>query len=299
MIDERFVATSHRFDPPPDAFERLRRRRDRKRRNQRIAAGVVGIVVFVAAVWIVTSVKSLDRTEKAVVPATSGTTGPAENGPTGPPDATWDGIGIPPEGTRLSTPVEGEFVRRAQEYHRYLAVYADGRVLSWQAGSAYVLERRLTPDGVARLRSGAFEPWQFLTYPISVPEDAWADAEGKPYAPPRYSLCLQGLNILGEAIFDEAPNLTDPGAVDMLPAPARALVRRQDPDPVNLGCLVVTTEDARTLRRLMTAAGLPKAPRLHGFSPGSAVAAWSVSHRVGIYLRLLWPDGEWHTFTKG
>ncbi len=36
-------------------FERMLRRRDRKRRNQRITAGVVGIAVFVAAVWIVTS----------------------------------------------------------------------------------------------------------------------------------------------------------------------------------------------------------------------------------------------------
>ena len=42
------------------------RRRDRKRRNQRIAAGVVGIAVFVAAVWIVTSGLSLDRSTPAV-----------------------------------------------------------------------------------------------------------------------------------------------------------------------------------------------------------------------------------------
>jgi Tol biopolymer transport system component len=53
------------------------RRRDRKRRNQRITAGVVGIAVFVAAVWIVTSVGSLDRSETPAVP------GPAETGPAG------------------------------------------------------------------------------------------------------------------------------------------------------------------------------------------------------------------------
>jgi DNA-binding CsgD family transcriptional regulator len=148
-----------RYGVPDLSTDQLLNRRDRKRRNQRIAAGVVGIAVFVAAVWIVTSVLPLDRSEK-VVPATSGTTGPAETGPTGPPDATWDGTGIPPKGTRLSTPVEGEFVRRAAEYHRYLAVYADGRVLSWAGGTykTYVLERRLTPRGVARLRSGAIKP---------------------------------------------------------------------------------------------------------------------------------------------
>jgi Tol biopolymer transport system component len=60
------------FEPSDDAFERTLRRRDRKRRNQRIAAGVVGIAVFVAAIWIVTSGLSLDRTEKSVVPAGTG-----------------------------------------------------------------------------------------------------------------------------------------------------------------------------------------------------------------------------------
>jgi hypothetical protein len=47
---------------PPDGLEGLERRRDRKRRYQRIAAGVVGIAVFVAAVWIVTTAGSFDRT---------------------------------------------------------------------------------------------------------------------------------------------------------------------------------------------------------------------------------------------
>jgi hypothetical protein len=48
--------------PPRDGFERMLHRRDRKRRNQRIVAGVVGIAVFVAAVWIVTTAGSFDRT---------------------------------------------------------------------------------------------------------------------------------------------------------------------------------------------------------------------------------------------
>jgi hypothetical protein len=54
--------------PPPDGFERMLRRRDRKRRNQRITAGVVGIAVFVAAVWIVTSIGSFDRKQTPAVP---------------------------------------------------------------------------------------------------------------------------------------------------------------------------------------------------------------------------------------
>ena len=62
-------------DPPPDGFERMLRRRDRKRRNQRIAAGVVGIAVFVAAVWIVTTGGSFNRTQQPADPADADPTG--------------------------------------------------------------------------------------------------------------------------------------------------------------------------------------------------------------------------------
>jgi Tol biopolymer transport system component len=69
------------FEPSDDAFERTLRRRDRKRRNQRIAAGAVGIALFVAAVWVVTSVGSLDSSQTPAVP------GGAETGPTPTPPA--------------------------------------------------------------------------------------------------------------------------------------------------------------------------------------------------------------------
>lgn len=68
--------------PPPDGFERMLRRRGRKRRNQRIAAGVVGIAVFLAAVWLVRDATSLDGT-RTVVPGGSGTTQPTEPPSTG------------------------------------------------------------------------------------------------------------------------------------------------------------------------------------------------------------------------
>ena len=64
---------------PDGRFEDLLRRRDRKRLNQRVAAGVIGIAVFVAAIWIVTSVGAFDRTQTPAVPG--GVTGPAETGP--------------------------------------------------------------------------------------------------------------------------------------------------------------------------------------------------------------------------
>jgi Tol biopolymer transport system component len=54
------------FEAPEPSFDGILRRRDRKRRNQRVAAGVVGIAVFIAAIWIVTSVGSFDRTQPAV-----------------------------------------------------------------------------------------------------------------------------------------------------------------------------------------------------------------------------------------
>ena len=66
---------SRRFIQQDGAFERLVRRRDRKRRNQRIAAGFVGMAVFVAAIWLVTSGEPADRT---LSPGTSGPTGSAE-----------------------------------------------------------------------------------------------------------------------------------------------------------------------------------------------------------------------------
>ena len=57
-----------RVELRPFTLEGFHDRRDRKRRNQRIAAGVVGITVFVAAVWIVTTVGSFDRTQTPAVP---------------------------------------------------------------------------------------------------------------------------------------------------------------------------------------------------------------------------------------
>jgi transglutaminase-like putative cysteine protease len=61
---------------PPDGLDGLQRRRDRKRRNQRLSAGVVGMAVFVSAVWIVTTGAPFDRTETPAVPGAAGT-GPA------------------------------------------------------------------------------------------------------------------------------------------------------------------------------------------------------------------------------
>jgi hypothetical protein len=63
-ILDRAKRAAMSVDGPDHPYDALLRRRDRKRRNQRIAAGVVGIAVFVAAVWIVTSAWSFDRTQR-------------------------------------------------------------------------------------------------------------------------------------------------------------------------------------------------------------------------------------------
>jgi Tol biopolymer transport system component len=75
VIDQESVErAAERFKAPDGSLERLIRRRDRKRRNQRIAAGVVGIAVFVAAVWVVTTGGAFDGTQ---TPASSGATTPS------------------------------------------------------------------------------------------------------------------------------------------------------------------------------------------------------------------------------
>ena len=53
MIDERerFERAFELFRMPEPSFDRLVQRRDRKRRNQRVAAGVVGVMVFAAMVF--------------------------------------------------------------------------------------------------------------------------------------------------------------------------------------------------------------------------------------------------------
>ena len=58
------------FPDPQMPFEGVLRRRDQRQRRRRIAAGVVGIAVFVAAVWVVTSGLSFDRTQQPAIQPT-------------------------------------------------------------------------------------------------------------------------------------------------------------------------------------------------------------------------------------
>jgi hypothetical protein len=229
------------FEAPEPSFEAFLSRRDRKRRNQRIAAGVVGIAVFVAAVWIVTSVGSFDRQTPAVPGGAE--TGPEVSGPTSTdpsvaPDAGWMFSGLPPEGTPLSTPKEGELVAHydAIQGAGFVFVYADGRVISYggvgNSGRDGIYERRLTPEGVKLVRSGAVKAERFQLSSNPVPADAWEDPEARPYVPARYAIC--GL---------------DPARVGTLPPRAEALLRGKARHDT---CFKATTEEAHALDDILS-----------------------------------------------
>ena len=281
-----FERAGARYEPPDLPMDGLLKRRDRKRRNQRIAAGVVGIAVFVSAVWIVTTVGSSDRSTPAVPGGSE--TGPTQTSPTAAPDTAWEGQGLPPEGTALSTPVEGELIRRRSglKWPPFpsinVSVYADGRVLWWApdgsvvAPGGTVLERRLTPESLDLVRSGAITT-EDLTPPQvlhGIPPSAWADDEARPYAPPRYSVC-----------FSHDPSDT----MGLLPAPAEALLRGSGSDPSHDGCRVVTADEARAIDSILSEAG---------FFPGEAQwagAEWFLGGgvRISIIIMPLLPDGTW------
>jgi Tol biopolymer transport system component len=61
---ERAEHAVSRVPLPAGGLESVQRRRDRKRRNQRIAAGVVGIALFVLPVALIAVLSSRDRTER-------------------------------------------------------------------------------------------------------------------------------------------------------------------------------------------------------------------------------------------
>jgi Tol biopolymer transport system component len=111
-----------RFTFPDEAYERMLRRRDRKRRNQRIAAGAVGIAVFVAAIWIIATGGPSDRTQPAV-------TGPSVPSAPGVPEVDY----VIDLDTGAMTPLPETLVRSLGGLlfeHQY-AVSPDGSLLAF------------------------------------------------------------------------------------------------------------------------------------------------------------------------
>jgi hypothetical protein len=332
--NETLERIARRIPIPEPAYERMLRRRDRKRRNQRIAAGVVGIAVFVAAVWIVTSGLSLDRSEKSVGPAGEVTgpaetgpaeTGPAETGPaetapvignTGDPSSVGFG-GLPPEGATPSTPLRGELVMKSRggglgsPWHN-VNVYADGRLIWSRQSTREVsigrcctvprwIEQRLTPEGVELLRSGAVPlGGQYENPAQGLPASAWEDRTFRPFVPARYEACL----------WDEPPFSI---ALDVLPAEAKELLRRSPErgDATSRGwagvCRELTLEDARVLVEILSDAGFEldgdqreEQPTAGG--PGGFLMVTEPEYEVpagriqyvGIQFEIILPDGRWY-----
>ena len=283
------------LDAPEPSIEGFLRRRDRRRRNQRIAAGVVGIALFVVPVALIAVLSSRDRTQT-----------PAGPGPTVSPASTRVGfIGLPPEGATPSTPESGELVfslwgstdtiPRSRVW-----VYADGRLIWWReadlpyganARSTGFLEQRLTSEGVELLRSEIISSGRFgrdldladrriidaqrdshlgllvarLLDPASwLPASAWRDQEIRAYVPTAFAIC-----------FDAGPEPIGVGRLlDLLPRPAADLLRTKH-RTIEFGvhCYEVTTEEARALADVFDEAGY----RDTDPNPALYVLAYSVS----------------------
>jgi hypothetical protein len=142
------------FEAPEPSFEGFVRRRDRKRRKQRIAAGVVGFAVFLAAIAIV----ALSPIDRSATPLGGG-----EPQPTGSREA--EGIvGLPTPGATPSAPEHGQLVLYIEGgASTAVWVYADGRLIWGGAppgrlsmsteGATGFVEQHLTPAGVEFLRT--------------------------------------------------------------------------------------------------------------------------------------------------
>jgi hypothetical protein len=276
-----------RAGSPSYSFNDLGRRRDRKRRNQRIAAGAVGIAVFAAAVWIVTSGLSFDRSQTPAIP------GPAETGPTFTiaPKDTAGLVGLPPSGAVPSTPEESKYVLAMWgPRNGWVILYTDGRVI-WSPDGGAIYEMRLSPAGVDLFRSapvsvkGEVFDWVLYQCPGAacvspLPANAWEDAEIRAWVPSKYAICY-----LGPRDYIEPSRV-----VGLLPPPAQALLGGKEtkthPDPgvpdattqkgyarPPVECSEVTTEQARGLDEILDDAGFE----------GNAEAGY----------RFVGPDGDW------
>jgi hypothetical protein len=145
-----------RLELSPFTLGDFHARHDRKIRRQRVAAGVVGVAVFVGVVWLVTTGGPFDR---GIAPATS-----VSSEPTGSPYPAGVGlVGLPPKGAPPGTPERGllivgfTFGHTPGDPGRFsFHMYADGRVIWQQLGdlegtnrlSTGLVEQRLAPDGV-------------------------------------------------------------------------------------------------------------------------------------------------------
>jgi hypothetical protein len=187
-LRDALARQADRFEVPPPDLTRLRTAALRRRRNIRLRLGGIAAAVLLAA-GITAGQLRLDQ----------GDVQPADRGPT--------------DVTEVSEP--GRLLAKYGVVHvGWVLVYADGRVLSYPDHYP-ILERRLTPSGVAAVRAGSLELHDLL-YTFRAPAGIWVDHESQEYRPTAYAVCLwAGSN--------------QPAEVRALPAAARDVLRGAPP----------------------------------------------------------------------
>jgi hypothetical protein len=183
----------------------------------------------------------------------------------------------------------------------------DGR---YYAASQSMLERRLTPDGVDLIRSGAIEPSTLLEevsvssckgeehevcarVPSALPAGTWADSEIGTYEPSRWAIgALSGPEI------------------DRFPAAAQALLRGaeratynntwvlypDDPETPSES-LELTTAEVSALRAVLIDAGIPEVSATEaavndGRTPFVSPDWISLGQGLDLHLAPILPHGE-------
>lgn len=145
--------------------------------------------------------------------------------------------------------------------------------LNWKVGSDAPIATTEQAGALTALQA-------LLSDPASWPASIWADRAIKGYVPARYSVCFRAL-----------PQPIEPARIwAVLPEAAQTLIRAGDltPEesvPTNAGCSWMTTDDARTVARIMDDVGIPQWKTLSD--------PWLGYHLEGQRLPV---DHAWMTF---
>jgi hypothetical protein len=284
-------------------------------RRQRVAAGVVGLVVFVAAVWLVTTggpFAPSPRRMRSEAPVPTET--PAPTALPGNVPARVGFVGLPPEGAPPSRPRSGRLVLSylGRQFARWYQVwvYADGRLIWQREGhlpeganelATGFLEQRLTPEGVDMLQArGSAEaalfgfPWR-PPYPASwLPRRAWEQREIGAYVPSRYAVCYQGL----------LRPIEPSRILRWLPAPAAERLRAGISHVRSVGgwlrgfggaCSDLTTEEARSVSEALEGEGVVRQDEFqwaYGLTYYYYLKAYGPSRTVVLRFEPILPHGE-------
>ena len=286
--DSTYSDSSFQPDPGEALIEEARQRaRARRRRNRG-----VGIILSIAAVAAIATAAAVmgsgpSPVDRPVLDSPAGAGAPVADPPVS--DATlvasW---GVIHEG--------------------WVLVYGDGRVIRYpdytgggpadgMSGYAIIVERRLTPAGLERVRSGALVVSQ-LTWATLVEDDVWAEAEWRPYVPAVYAVCHPGDWTLPYRWADASSVFAE------LPPEARTIVRdRQrrytavsfapafEPSELQgpVGCFALTTGEAD---RLVEVSYRPDLGRYRAGAEGVGLRFVGEQRVVEMWIQPVMPHGE-------